>query len=121
MAQEKSWFLPSVGFRVFLNQYPFDFLFSFLCAFGWIFGSAPASCFIDAQTQLKYIQDYSPWAYTFLFGIALFALLHLLTASPRLQKLKFRWGVYVLGIGALYGFYLFMKNHDVTWIVFSHW
>ncbi len=120
MAQEKPWFFPSIGFRVFLNQYPFVFFFSFLCAFGWIFGLGTASCFIDAHTLLKNVQGYSPWAYTFLFGIALFALLHLLVASPRLQKLKYRQAVYALGIGALYGFYFFIKNHDVTWIIFSH-
>lgn len=121
MPQEKSWFFPSIGLRVYLNQYPFVFFFSFLCAFGWIFGAAPASCFINAHVSLKNVPDYSPWAYSFLLGIALFALLHLLTASPRFQGIPYRQGVFALGIGALYGFYLFMKSHDVTWIVFSHY
>ncbi len=121
MAEEKPWLFPSMGFRAFLNQYPFVFFFSFLCAFDWIFGSATASCFISAQTHLKVVQGYSPWTYTFLLGIALFALLHLLTESPRFQKLKYRQAVYALGIGALYCFYLFMKNQDITWIVFAHW
>ncbi|HTC19215.1 MAG TPA: hypothetical protein VK859_00100, partial [bacterium] len=105
MEPQRPWFSPGLSFRAYLNQYPLVFLLSFLCAFGWVVHWAPASCFTEASVVLKRLPGYSPWVYTFLWGIALFAFLHLMAVSPLFQKLKHRVVVYVFGIGALYLFY----------------
>jgi hypothetical protein len=120
VTQQRFWLPPGLSFRAYLKKYPFVFLFSFICAFCWIPNSGTAWFLINATTILKNIPGYSPWTYAFLFGIPFFSLLHLLAASPLLQKFKYPVALYALGIDILYGFYVYLSDNKVTWLVFSH-
>jgi len=120
VVRQRPWFYPVFGFRAYLNKYPLVALFSFLCAFSWVAQSS-TPWFYSSYSNLSRVPGYSPWVYTFFLGVPFFALLHLILASPLLQKFKYHLIVYALGLLFFYGFYNYLLKNEMTWMYFTLW
>ena len=114
MSDKRSWFLPDLGFKTYIQKYPFVFIFSFITAFCWFLKADTPWAFSNPATNLANLGHFQPWAYCCLFGIPLFALIHLLLNSPRLKNFKYHTTVMLLGLGVL--LVLFFAMSDGNWV-----
>src|SRR5665213_744170 len=115
MSVERSWFLSSLGWKTYIRKYPFVFIFSFITAFCWVLKADTPCAFTNPNTNLAHLGNFQPWAYCCLFGISLFAFIHLLLNSPRLKNFKFHTTVILLGLGVLLCLYFAMGEGNWIW------
>lgn len=115
MSVERSWFLSSLGWKTYIQKYPFVFIFSFITAFCWVLKADTPWAFLNPNTTLSNVGHFQPWAYCCLFGVPLFAFIHLLLNSPRLKNFKFHTSVILLGLGVLLGLFFAMSEGYWIW------
>ena len=115
MSVERSWFLPGIGWKSYIQKYPFVFIFSLITAFCWLLKADTPWAFTYPAASLANLGHFQPWAYCCLFGIPLFALIHLLLNSPRLQNFKFHTTVILLGLGVLLVLFFAMSDGNWEW------